>query len=422
MKVNGLVTDLRGAERVTRARRELIQSGDASRPYRDPVARLARELHPEVTHVVVTGVRDCSPIAKTITFEAAEGEVLPPFQAGQYCSLDVKVGPTRTSRPYSISSAPCQARTATTDGSPYTGRPYFELTVRRGRPGQGFVSNWLYSFTRVGDRFDAHLPFGQFCYEPLRDARHVVALAGGSGITPFMSMAAEIVRGGMDADLTILHGSLTPKDAIGMAELAALEQASGGRVRVVHVYSGAEEDVLLDGAPVGYEAGFLSAELVRRYAPEDPALGGVSFFVCGPRVLYEYEREQLAELGVPGRRIRMEIVGAPQDIRNAGGYPQEASRQAPRRFSLTVRRGLEEDVVPALSTEPLAVAMERARIPNHTRCRSGACGWCRCRLVSGEVFVPADTDGRRLADNQLGYVHACSTYPLGDCVIEVPIV
>jgi ferredoxin len=67
-------------------------------------------------------------------------------------------------------------------------------------------------------------------------------------------------------------------------------------------------------------------------------------------------------------------------------------------------------------------ALERAAIPNHTRCRSGACGYCRCRLLSGEVYVPTLGDGRRLADKNHGYLHACSAWPLGDCVVEVPIV
>ena len=420
MKVKGLRTDLEGAERVTEARRALIRSGDPTRPYSDPIGRLAAQLHPESTHVVVTGVRDVSPTARTITFEATGGDVLPPFQAGQYCSLEIRVGPTRTTRPYSISSAPYQARMETTDGSPATGRPYFEITVRNGRRGEGFAANWIYSFTKVGDEFTAHLPFGRFFYEPLRDARHVVALAGGSGITPFSSMAAEIAHGTLDCDLTILYGSVTPADVVLRDELEALA-AGCDRVRVVNVYSGPEEDVLLAGAPVGYEAGLLSAKRIRAFSPAEPSSGEVSYFVCGPRAMYDYVTGELASLGVPARRVRTEVYGAPRDVRRAEGYPEELAKR-PRRFLLKVRRGCEEEVISANSTEPLSVAMERARIPNNTRCRSGACGYCRCRLVEGTVFVPAEGDGRRWADRKFGYVHACSTYPTSDCTIEVPIV
>ena len=65
--------------------------------------------------------------------------------------------------------------------------------------------------------------------------------------------------------------------------------------------------------------------------------------------------------------------------------------------------------------------MERAGIKNNTRCRSGACGYCRCKLLAGDVFVPTVGDGRRYADKMYGYVHACSTYPLSDCKIKIVI-
>lgn len=418
MRIKNLVADLSGASRVTNARRALIASGDPDRPYADHVADLARELHPEVTHVVVTQVEDASPTSRTITFEAAEGEVLPPFEAGQYCTLDVAVGPTRTSRPYSISSAPSEARRATTTGSPVTGEPYFQITVRAGRPGEGFVSSFLYTYVRPGDRFSAHLPFGRFFVEPLRDTRQVVALAGGSGVTPFASMAAEVAAGRLDVDLTIVHGSVLPSDVVLGERLDAIAAACP-RVSVANVYSGTELDVLMAGERPGYEAGLITADVIRRHSPADPASGDVTYFVCGPQPMYELAARELASLGVPARRVRREVFGAPRDVTRCVGYP---AGTVPTTFSLTVRRGQREDVVAALSTEPLAVALERHRIPNRTRCRSGACGWCRCKVLSGNVFVPQEGDGRRWADKQNGYVHACSAYPLSDCVIEVPIV
>ncbi len=56
--------------------------------------------------------------------------------------------------------------------------------------------------------------------------------------------------------------------------------------------------------------------------------------------------------------------------------------------------------------------------PSH--CRSGECGYCHSRLISGEVFVPDNMDYRRIADLQFGYIHPCCTFALGDISIEVP--
>ena len=60
---------------------------------------------------------------------------------------------------------------------------------------------------KKGDKVITSDPQGQFYYEKLRDAKHVIALAGGSGITPFLSMAGAIVEGTEDFNLTILFGS-----------------------------------------------------------------------------------------------------------------------------------------------------------------------------------------------------------------------
>lgn len=394
MKVFGFLKDVLGANRVTNARRKLIESGSPDNIYKDHIKEVANELHPKVTHVVVTKVEDVSPTARRFTFEATEGDKLPPFQAGQYCSLDLKIGDTLTTRPYSISSAPFEARTGE--------HPFFQLTIRNGKPDSGFAANWIYANVKAGDTFTAHLPFGEFYYEPLRDAKNVVALAGGSGITPFYAMAKEIEHGTLDMNLTILYGSVSTKDIILEQQLNAIHS---DKVKFVNVISG-EEDY--EG-----EKGFLSRDIIKKYSQPD-----TTYFVCGPLPMYHFVKGELDALNVPARRIRMEVFGAPRDVTAAEGYPKDFT---PKTFKLTVLRGIQEDVINADSREPITVALERAGIKNNSRCRSGACGFCRTELVKGDVFVAPEGDGRRKADKQFGYIHACSTWPLSDCMIRIPI-
>lgn len=405
MKANSLLKDIKGAERVIETRRRLISRASTENHYHDHIRDLACELHPDVTQVQVIAVEDVSPTARRITFAPVDGCQLPPFQAGQYVSLDLKVARTLTTRPYSICSAPFEARQGE--------RSIFQICVRNGVPGKSFAANWLYGLVKVGDRFTAHLPFGTFFYEPLRDASQVVALAGGSGITPFVSMAREIAHGTLDCNLTILYGSTSSKDIIFKQELDELSH-SCNRVKVSYVISGDEEEL-----PGDCQRGLLSANLIMLHSQGMPSDGNTSYFICGPLEMYRYILGELATLSVPERRIRTEVFGSPRDPRLNDDYPGPDSME---QYRLTVRRGLEEQVIRARSTEPLSVALERAGIRNHTRCRSGACGYCRCRLVVGEVYIPQQGDGRRWADKEYGYVHACSTWPLSDCVLEVPIV
>ncbi len=394
MKIHGFLEDVMGATRVTNARRKLIENGSPENNYRDHIREVADELHPQATRVVVTKVEDVSPTARRFTFEATDGDVLPPFEAGQYASLDLEFDGTVTTRPYSISSAPFEARTGE--------HPFFQLTIRNGRPDTGYAANRLYEGLKEGDRLTAHLPFGEFHYEPLRDSKQVVALAGGSGITPFYSMAKEIEHGTLDMDLTILYGSVSTKDIILEEQLNAIKC---DRVKFVNVISGDED---YEG-----EKGFLTRELIQKYSSED-----TTYFVCGPLAMYHFVKGELEALHVPAKRIRMEVFGAPRDVTSAEGYPKDAE---PQKFKLTVLRGIQEDVIEADSLEPITVALERAGIKNRSRCRSGACGYCRAKLVSGEVFIPAEGDGRRRADRQFGYIHACSTWPLSDCTVRIPI-
>ena len=394
MKVKNFLQDVSGASRVTRARLKAFEQASPALDGTDPIGEAARTWHPGPAELIITQIRDTGKTAKTIRFARPDGGKLPPFYAGQYMVLTFCIGSSIVSRPYSISSAPWQAR--------QDQDPFVEITVRRSR-GDGFVCDYIHDNLKPGDTVVCDLAYGQFYYEPLRDARHVLALAGGVGITPFASMAKEIAAGKMDCDLTILYGSVSSDDILLKEELEALE---GDHVKVVHVLSG--EDPSWQG-----ERGFLTAELIRRYSRED-----TSCFICGPQAMYRFLREELKSLSIPRRRIRFEVFGQARDIASFEGYPSELSGKT---FRLSVWRGIHEDVIPARADESIATALERAGIRIRTGCRSGECGLCRTKVLAGSFYVCPEGDGRRAADKDFNYVHACSAYPTGDLKIKIPI-
>ena len=388
MKVKGFLKDVGGASRVTKRRKQLFDEASAKPNPIDPIGAVAKALHPGFIRVKVVGVRPASPTAKTIVFSAPH---FPYFQAGQFLTLVLHIGASRVTRPYSISSAPYQTRGES---------PKVEITVRKPRA-NGFVADYLYDNVKPGDEFNAEVGLGQFYYDPIRDAKDVVALAGGSGITPFLSMAREIKFGRLDMNLTILFGSVAEKDILLREEL---ESCVCDKVKVVHVLSG-------DNPGWKGEKGFLNAELIQKYSAKD-----TTYFVCGPQVMYEFVQGELAKLNVPARRIRFEVFGTPRDITRFEGFPKEL---AGKKFDLTVVRGVKEDVIPALADEPIAVALERAGIKIHTACRSGACGFCRVKVLDGPYYVCPVGDGRRACDKDFDYVHSCATYPLGNLKIKI---
>ncbi|MBR3720061.1 MAG: hypothetical protein IKN20_09405, partial [Firmicutes bacterium] len=125
MKVKGFLKDVSGASRVTKRRLAAFSSASPVPVKADPIGDVAREWHPGKIELVVTDVRPASKTSKTLRFERTDGKKLPPFYAGQYMAIDFPLGESLISRPYSISSAPFEAR--------LDEHPFVEITVRRSK-------------------------------------------------------------------------------------------------------------------------------------------------------------------------------------------------------------------------------------------------------------------------------------------------
>ncbi|MFH1136163.1 MAG: FAD-binding oxidoreductase, partial [Pseudomonadota bacterium] len=164
----------------------------------DSAQQFIDRLHPARLRLRVQDIIERTPQAKTIRLSSRAGD-LPPFQAGQYISLFLEIGGVRTSRPYSISSPPNQIG-------------YYDLTVKK--VPDGLASSYLLEDLKVGDELDSSGPAGQFFFNPLIHDRTMVCLAGGSGVTPFLSMIREIVERGLDREVFLFYGNRTLDEAL----------------------------------------------------------------------------------------------------------------------------------------------------------------------------------------------------------------
>lgn len=356
---------------------------------------LARKLHPSYQLGVITNVKD-EPGAKTYTIkpDTEKGfKELAYFKAGQYISFALEFDGAYMCKPYSISSSPLKAKGD--DNNEYT------FTIKENK--DGYASKYILENWKVGTSVTMSGPLGQFTYERLRDCKNVVALAGGSGITPFVSMANAIADGINDYNLTILYGCKDSKNIILKDELEEASKKSNGKVKVVYVFS--EEKV------EGHEYGFIDEKIIRKYAPDD-----YSIFVCGPKAMYKFVKDEIAKLNLPRRKVRFELAGEYGDPTSDEAYPKD---KADKEFNIKVLVRGETQIVKCQSAETLLHAMETAGIHVPSDCRSGQCGWCHSRLINGEVYIPESHDGRRAADKKFNWIHPCVTYPLSDIEIEV---
>ena len=354
--------------------------------------QIADALHPGVQHVKVVKIEEEAGNSKRYYLAPNEEKgtkALAWFSAGQYLSVTLKIGNMTLTRPYSLASSPREALAG-----------IYMLTIQKVEG--GLASQFIHDNWHVGTEIDVSEPLGNFTYEPLRDASTVVGVVGGSSITPFRSLAKAIADGDEDCDLVIIYGSRTLEDTMFQKDLKELE-ASNPKIKLVNVFSHEERE--------GYEHGFITADLIRKYAPE----GEYSLFVCGPQVMRNFVDKEIETLGLRRKFIRNELFGEYFGPAKEADYPENV---APA-FRVTVRIAGEEQTITASSDVSLLRSLEAAGIAAPAHCRSGECGWCHSRLVCGEVYTPKSVDGRREADFIYGYIHPCCAFPISDLIIEV---
>jgi ferredoxin-NADP reductase len=272
------------------------------------------------------------------------------------------------------------------------------------------MSNYILSNWQVGSSVEVSAPSGNFEYQPLRDAGTVICLAGGSGITPFVSMANAVSDGDEDFNLVLLYGSRNPDNILFREELDALEKKCD-KIKIVHVLSDTPDDEL----PAGAEKGFITADLIKKYAP---AGGNYSVFICGPQQMYEFLEKETDKLGIERKFIRREMFGELHNPSSQADYPSDV----PEEVKITVTIQDETRTVTGNSCDSVMQILEKNGIAVPSRCRSGECGFCHSHLISGEVYIPKQIDYRRLADKDFGCIHPCCSFPLTDLEINVPAV
>lgn len=381
--VNGTFKDSVNTIKFLTERKQFIDSAPAVLPTRTDdfgVNKVAKSLHPKEQKLVISRIEEHGSIAKSYYFKS-ETE-LAYFKAGQYLTFKLEIGNSVVTRSYSIASSPASALNGE-----------YQITVKR--IADGFVSDYILDNWNVGDEVIAYAPEGNMTYCPLRDAENIVAIAGGSGITPFLSLARAIDQGDEDCTLTLLYGCKTSDEILFKSELDELSQRNE-KINVVYVLSHSDED--------GYEKGFVGADIIKKYAPK----GNYSIFVCGPGGMYKFLEAELPKFQIERKYIRFEVFSSGKKV-----------DEEPKDFNITVINRGNETVIKASSNETVLCAFERAGIEVPARCHTGECGFCRSKLVSGKVYIPEGEDKRRIADMQFNFIHPCCCYPESDLVVRI---
>ena len=389
--------DLYAFTKLVSERKKRIERASIEPITSDPINDLARSLHPERQFLIIDEIREETKSTKTfrlIPDPDSSTKELAYFRAGQYISLKVEVNGVNITRPYSISSSPDDAL-----------RGFYEITIRQ--EDNGFLTNHIWENWKIGTKIESSGPEGYFYYEPLRDLKNIVGVAGGSGITPFRSLIKHIIEKKLNINVTLLYGSLDEDDIIFYQEFKEFEKVLPNHIKIVHILSC--ESVSLEGC----EQGLITTDIIEKYCD----VKNSTFFICGPQVMYNFIEKELIKLDISNKRIRREAFGEIKDIANFPDFPQELVESI---FKIRVQIGSIIKEIPAISTESILVALERANLTPPSKCRSGECGFCRSYLISGNIYVSPISDWRREGDKKYNFFHPCSSYPISNLEIKVP--
>lgn len=289
------------------------------------------------------------------------------YVPGQFFTVLVDVDGETLRRAYSICSGPGEA---------------VAITVKR--LAHGRVSSRLVESAREGDVLRVLGPSGSFG-EGARDARRLVMIAGGSGITPLASIAKHSKK-----PVFLLYGNRSASDVIFRSALEALSASHPARVEVRHVFG-----------PV-LDARVIDAEIGREGSDSH-------YLLCGPTPMMEASRGVLAARGVPASRIHEELFVRPE-LRTTGvdSGPQDVVVHVKGK-RLAVRTAPGQTILDA------ALA---AGAPMPFSCAMGGCGECKSRLVRGTVEMESPNC---LSDDERarGEILACVSHATSACEVEV---
>jgi len=324
------------------------------------------------------------------------------FAAGQYLTLRRPGDELR--RSYSICAMP--------------GEP-LRVGVRH-VPGGAF-SSWLHASLKAGDTLDVMEPQGRFA-AVLADrspqgrpamsrhvpSRHVLAVAGGSGITPILAIVKSVLAGEPASRVTLLYGNRSVASTMFKEELEDLKNRHLTRLALHPVFSREQVDSPLNSGRLDRAKLALLLRLAGA-ATVDQA------FVCGPHAMNDEAEAALREAGIAAERIHVERFGIPPEAADPALHAPKAGDAAVARIVI-VRDGVTREIGFEAADQSILAAAARAGLDVPYSCRSGVCATCRAKLIEGRVRMDRNF-ALEPAEVAAGFVLTCQAHPLTERVV-----
>ena len=319
------------------------------------------------------------------------------FTQGQYLTLRTDIDGQDLRRSYSICAG-------VDDG---------ELRVGVRKVRGGVFSNWINASLQAGDTIQVMAPQGRF-FVPLEPTarRHHVGIAGGSGITPILSIMKTVLAREPLSEFTLIYGNRQLRSTMFKEELEDLKNRYMSRLVLHHVFSDEQTDAALN-------QGLMNREKISAFLGSVVQADRIDHvYICGPFQMNDEAEAALLAAGVPEQRIHIERFGVAQLPDGQVGAVIHEARPGDAEVArvLIIRDGLRREIEfrkdqPSILDCATAAGME---VP--FSCTSGVCGTCRAKLLEGEVRMERNfaLDKNEVAT---GFVLTCQAHPLTERVV-----
>jgi len=393
-----------GAERLIRWHVSEVRRTERALPmrwsdvqYAPQLAKLGSWKAPEATPTVanawrklqVSKVSDEAPGVRSFYFQAGDGSTLPAYEPGQFLPIRLHVAGLAAPliRTYTLSDAH--------DGQ------FYRITVKR----EGAASTWLHENVKAGMEIEAKAPGGAFVFDRT-SGRSVVLVSAGIGITPMVAMLNSLLTDksgrAQPEHIHFIHGARRSEEHPFADELKAAEQAHSH----LSVHLRETQADVVDGAKSS--VGRVDIAYLKSVLP----FGDYDFYLCGPGAFMQDMYSGLRSLNIADDRIRFEAFGPASVKRTERAVPAVTVAapvvpRDPERSSKIVFMRTHRDAQWSPEDGSLLDFAEANGVSVASNCRSGVCGTCATRVLSGDVTYPVPCE----AEIPAGHALICSAIP-----------
>jgi ring-1,2-phenylacetyl-CoA epoxidase subunit PaaE len=317
------------------------------------------------------------------------------FQAGQHLTFKRAFNGEELRRNYSLCVAPSEGA----------------LKIGVKKIAGGAFSTWANEALKAGDTLDVMVPHGSFTWEfDGKAARHYAGFAGGSGITPILSLIKTALESEPNSRFTLFYGNRVSAGIMFLEELAGLKDRYIDRLAIYHFLEDEEEEIeLFNGRLDSAKCADILSTLI------DPASID-AFFICGPGPMMDAIEEALLKRDTPKNRILIErFTTGPLSQAQAEAARALEEKAAGLKMSVTLG-GRRMNVTFDPANHSILDNVRAAGMPAPFACKGGVCATCRAKVTSGKVEMKVNYG---LSEQEVaeGFVLTCQATPVSEGVV-----